>query len=187
MLADPVDALTDVAVRLERAGIAYMLTGSVAGYFYGLNRSTADTDIVIDFAVKDVAPLVDAFRDAYFIDELMAEDGAKTGYMFNVMPRGGGKIDFIPLRKEPFEQTKFERRVAHDWHGHALWVATAPDLVLSKLEWSRSSHSHLQFSDIRTIIASGFVDEHDDYFQRWLSTLDLHATLDACRTEGHEA
>ena len=80
-----------------------------------------------------------------------------------MMPQGGGKLDFIPLPDEPFQVTKFERRVAQEWHDYPVWVTTAPDLVLSKLEWPRSSHSHPQFSDIRTIMTAGFVDE-----TRWI-------------------
>jgi len=32
--------LMECAIRLDDAGVAYMVTGSVAGYFYGLNRAT---------------------------------------------------------------------------------------------------------------------------------------------------
>ncbi len=187
MLTDPVDALKDVAMRLDGAGVAYMITGSVAGYFYGLNRSTGDTDIVVDMKARQIPGFMAAFEDAWYVDLPTIEESIREREMFNVIPKGGGKLDFIPLRDEPFQVTKFERRVARDWHDRPLWVTTAPDLVLSKLEWARSSHSHQQFSDIRTIMAAGFVDEHDAYFQNWLEARDLRTTLELCRTGGHDA
>lgn len=187
MLADPEDGLTDVAMRLDEAGVAYMVTGSVAGYFYGLNRSTGDTDIVVDLAADDVSNFLTAFADAWYVDQAMVEESVRAREMFNVIPKGGGKLDFVPLRDEPFELTKFGRRVPRDWRGYPLWVSVADDLVLSKLAWARTSHSHQQFSDIRTIMAAGFVDEHSEYFQHWLGSLGLGDTLEACRTTRHDA
>lgn len=42
------DLLAAIAGRLERAGIPYMLVGSLAGSFHGEPRTTVDIDIVID-------------------------------------------------------------------------------------------------------------------------------------------
>jgi len=41
------DFLCELARRLEEAGIAYMLTGSMASSFHGEPRSTQDIDLVI--------------------------------------------------------------------------------------------------------------------------------------------
>ena len=183
---DP-DPLTECAIRLDEAGIKYMLTGSVAGYFYGLNRATADTDIILAIVPSQVPAFVAAFKDAYFVDPLTVEQSVRERDMFNVMPRAGGKFDFIVLKPFASELEKFARREVFDWHGYPLWVATAPDLVLSKLEWARSSHSSMQFSDIRTIMGSGAVDENDPYFARQLDRLNLREVLDACYAQGHQA
>ena len=60
------DPLMECAVRLDEAGVDYMLTGSVAGYFYGLNRATGDTDVVLSIRPSQVPAFVAAFKDAYF-------------------------------------------------------------------------------------------------------------------------
>lgn len=180
------DPLMECAMRLDEAGVAYMLTGSVAGYFYGLNRATGDTDIILNIIPAQVPAFLAAFRDGYFVDPVMVEESVRDRDMFNVMPRGGGKFDFIVLKPVAAELEKFARRDVFDWHGYPLWVATAPDLVLSKLEWARTSHSSMQFSDIRTIMASGAVDENDPYFARQLDILNLREVLDACYAAGHE-
>ena len=36
-----------------------MITGSVAGLFYGLNRYTEDTDIVVDLDARETIPIPD--------------------------------------------------------------------------------------------------------------------------------
>ena len=174
-------------MRLDDAGIDYMLTGSVAGYFYGLNRATGDTDVILSIVPSQVRAFVAAFKEDYFVDRQMVEESVREQDMFNVMPRAGGKFDFIVLKPVASELEKFARREVFDWHGYPLWVITAPDLVLSKLEWARSSHSNMQFTDIRAIMASGAVDESDPYFARQLERLKLREVLDACYTEGHRA
>lgn len=42
------DVLKDVCERLDRAGIAYMLTGSMAMNYYAQPRMTRDIDLVIE-------------------------------------------------------------------------------------------------------------------------------------------
>lgn len=187
-LGDPIDALTDALIRLDDAGVGYMITGSVAALFYGLNRYTEDTDIVIDLDASHVDRMMAAFSGDYYIDRAMIEGAVRDAEMFNVISlRFGGKFDFIPLREEPAQRVRFDRRLVHDWHGYPAWVISPPDLVLSKLEWARESRSQRQFADIRAIMASGFVDEADQYFQRWLRQLDLAELLDACREAGYDA
>jgi len=48
-------ALRDVCARLDGAGIAYMLTGSLAMSFYARPRMTRDIDLVIAELLKEAA------------------------------------------------------------------------------------------------------------------------------------
>jgi hypothetical protein len=43
----PSEVLRRITAALDRAGIAYMLTGSFASAHYGAPRSTQDIDVVI--------------------------------------------------------------------------------------------------------------------------------------------
>lgn len=182
------DSLIEVVQRLNGLWVPYMVTGSVAAIAYGLNRMTGDVDIVVDLSNTTVQEFCNAFEGDFFVQESMVEDALKRGMMFNILPlKLGGKFDIIPLRDDPFEHAKFERREPIDWHGFPIFIASAPDLVLSKLHWARDSHSIQQFSDVRVIMASGFVDEHDDYFRNWLSALGLEDVLDLARSARHDA
>lgn len=51
-----VDVLGDVAGRLGRAGLEYMLTGSMAVNFYAMPRMTRDIDLGLDELLREVAP-----------------------------------------------------------------------------------------------------------------------------------
>lgn len=47
------DPITPFIVRLNRLGVAYMVTGSTAGTIYGEPRLTHDVDLVVVQAILD--------------------------------------------------------------------------------------------------------------------------------------
>jgi hypothetical protein len=57
------ELLIDCLQRLNRSGISYMLTESMASNYWGIPRTTHDLDFVLLMQPADVASLVDAFRD----------------------------------------------------------------------------------------------------------------------------
>ncbi len=52
------DVLKDCAGRLERLGLEYMLTGSMALVHYAIPRTTADVDIVNEISSDDVTKVI---------------------------------------------------------------------------------------------------------------------------------
>ena len=63
------ELLVDCLRRLNGAGIAYMLTGSMASNAWGIPRSTHDLDFVIQLPPSEIPKFVAAFQNAYYIDE----------------------------------------------------------------------------------------------------------------------
>ncbi len=185
--SDLTDALTDVVTRLEAVGVDYMLTGAAAGGLYGVMRTPADIDIVVDLADRQVGPLVEALANDYYIEADAVFDAVEGGGVFNGVPLFRGlKADFIVLRDEPFELAAFTRRQQIERRGVAAWTITPSDLVLSNLRWAQESFAGQQLADIRTIMATGQVAE-DHEFRCWIDRLGLHAVLDASRTTRYDA
>lgn len=52
-MSDELDVLKSVTAQLEGAGIAYMVTGSMAANFYTVPRMTRDIDLVIELSERD--------------------------------------------------------------------------------------------------------------------------------------
>lgn len=183
-----VDAFSIAIDCLERAGLRWMLVGSVAAYLYGHERSTHDIDIVFDPDGVHPRLVAPAFGPQYFLDEDMLADTLRTGMMANAIPLiGGPKIDLVPLKKEPFDQVAFRRRLRQQWQGREVSVIAPADLVISKLRWAKDSESERQLADVRAIMATGHVDEHDDDFNRWIDRLSLRDVLDKSRETRYEA
>lgn len=181
------DALAEFATRLEAARVPAMLVGATAGLFYGLNRSSADIDFVVDLAPADVPRFVAAFGGGFYCDEAMIRDAIAHRSSFNIISHQTGiKADFILLGDSPFERAAFERRVADTWHGIPVWVTTGEDLVVSKLRWAKLGGSERQLADVRAILAAGHVTDFT-YITRWVDALDLHEQLDASRATRYDA
>jgi hypothetical protein len=64
-----IDIVRDVSARLERAGIDYMLTGSMAMNYYAQPRMTRDIDMVLALNMVDAPRVVQLFRPDYYLSE----------------------------------------------------------------------------------------------------------------------
>lgn len=169
--------LATVVDALDQAGIPHMLTGSHASTFHGEPRATNDVDLVIDPDLAAFRLAVGRLREAglYCGDEIAALEHRS---MCNVIdPATGAKVDLIVRKDRPFSVSEMARRIPVVVDDVALWVATAEDLILAKLEWSRLGGSERQRRDIAGVLAvSG--DELDlVYLRRWATELGLDDDL----------
>jgi hypothetical protein len=176
---DP-DTLARIVTLLDRAGIPYMVTGSVASSHHGLPRMTHDADVVVDLEAASLERLLAALHAAdLYVGVETARDALRARRQFNVIdPASGFKIDLIVLKDRPFSRVEFERRrPARLTDTLTASVATAEDSILSKLEWSRKAgESAQQLADAAGVVrmSSGSLDV--GYIERWaeeLGVLDL--------------
>ena len=67
-MQNELDIVRDVSQRLDGAGLAYMLTGSMAMNYYAQPRMTRDIDLVIALAARDVDTIVRLFHPDYCLN-----------------------------------------------------------------------------------------------------------------------
>ena len=56
----PIRIFHDFTERIERLGIQYMLTGSMAMFHYSVYRMTADVDVVVEMQPRHPQMLINA-------------------------------------------------------------------------------------------------------------------------------
>jgi hypothetical protein len=177
------DVFQRITSALERAGVAYMLTGSFAGVHYGAPRATQDIDIVIeaDSAVlKSFVQILE--RDQFYADVDSALEAQRRESMFNVIDRvTGWKIDLIIRKSRAFSKEEFRRRCAVDLEGIRIFVASAEDIVIAKLEWAKQGKSQRQIDDVVTILRLRRDALDHSYMEKWISTLELGEQWSAAR------
>jgi hypothetical protein len=178
------DVLQDAAARLERAGIAYMLTGSIALSYYAQPRMTRDIDLVAEFRGREARTIAAIFEPDYYVSaddvsRALAEDG-----MFNVLHLAKlVKLDFIARKETPYRRHEFERRRRVRMPGFEAWIVSREDLILSKLAWAKDSGSEMQLRDVRSLLA-GETDRQ--YLDRWAADLSVTDLLRRSLDAGHD-
>lgn len=173
------DMTRDCIRRLNDSGIAYMITGSTAGNRWGVPRSTHDVDVVVQFSPPEVPKVVAAFESEYFIQEISVRSIFRPPHQFNAIDNeSGGKIDFWLLAQSPYEQQAFRRRRQEWILGEPAYVATAEDVILSKLRWCKLSHSDRQLDDVAGIVAVQGETLDQSYLRRWAKEIGVEDTLE---------
>jgi hypothetical protein len=169
------ELLSRLCSALEHAGITYMLTGSLASSVHGVPRASNDFDIVIAPTVEQLRKLKMLLPESqYYFDLDEAVDTLRRKRQFNVIDlTSGWKVDFIIRKSRPFSLTEFARRLQIDFEGVKLYVATAEDVIIAKLEWAKIGGSQRQIEDVAGILKIRSNELDWDYIRRFVADLDI--------------
>lgn len=171
-MQNELDIVRDVAARLERGGIDYMLTGSMAMNYYAQPRMTRDIDIVVALAPKDAETVVRLFAPDYYVSREAVRSSIAHESLFNLIHQESViKVDCIIRKNSPYRRAEFERRQRITIENFSMWITSKEDLIISKLWWAKDSHSDLQLRDVRNLAGTGC---DVDYIERWTRELGLH-------------
>ncbi len=142
------EVLGRISAALDRAGIAYMLTGSFASAYHGAPRSTQDIDIVIAANSEQLRKFVEYLPSGeYYADLDAALEAHRRQSLLNVIDLATG-LD--------------------------LFVASAEDVVIAKLEWAKLAQSQRQIEDVAAILKLRWELLNGPYLERWISELGLN-------------
>jgi hypothetical protein len=176
-----IDVIRDLSDRLERAGISYMLTGSMAMNYYAQPRMTRDIDVVVALTAREVESILNLFGADYYVSGENVRDAVARESMFNLIHLASViKVDCIVRKNSAYRRTEFERRRRITVSDFVTWIVSKEDLIISKLFWAKDSHSELQLRDVSNLLATGF---DAVYLKRWTGELGLDNLLAACLHE----
>jgi hypothetical protein len=168
------DALQLVLAQLDRHEVHYMVTGSFASNVHGVPRTTYDADIVIESSQKSLDDFLKGLGEEFYADPMRAREAREHRSMFNVVHlETGFKIDLIVKKDRPFSQQEFSRREKIPFLGQACWFATAEDVILAKLEWSKQTDSEKQFLDAMNIAKVQGKRLDVGYLKKWATELGV--------------
>jgi hypothetical protein len=165
------DIVRDVSARLERGGLAYMLTGSMAMNYYAQPRMTRDIDLVVALTAQDTDKVVRLFTPDYYVSRDAVSSSIAHESLFNLIHQESViKVDCIVRKNTPYRRAEFERRQRIAIEDFSTWIASKEDLIISKLWWAKDSHSELQLRDVKNLAATGC---DTNYIARWTRELGL--------------
>lgn len=169
------EVLRRITTALDSAGIAYMLTGSFASVYYGSPRSTQDIDIVIVATPAQLRGFVASLPvGEYYVEVDAALEAHQRESLFNIIDKHTGwKIDLIIRKCRAFSHEEFSRRQSANVQGVSLYVASAEDVILAKLEWAKLAQSKRQIEDAAGILRIRGDSLDRPYLDKWIRDLGL--------------
>jgi hypothetical protein len=179
MLPEPIAVTLLVTDVLERLGVLYVIGGSLASTVHGVVRTTLDADIVADLSLGQAPAFAAELAGAFYVDAQSVEDAIRQRSSFNAIHLATMfKVDVFIPKGRPFDRQQLERR--QPWpvgggSGRVIYVASAEDTVLAKLEWYRlgDETSDRQWRDVLGVLAvqRGRLDLA--YLRRWARELGV--------------
>jgi hypothetical protein len=171
-MSEELEVVKEVVQRLDKGGIAYMITGSTAANFYTVPRMTRDIDIVVELLERDVERFIQLFQNDYFLESETVRGAVKNKGMFNLIhDHYIIKIDFVVRKDSPYRAREFSRRKKVAVDDQDLYLVSPEDLILSK---AKDSHSEVQLNDVRNLLKD-VKGLNRRYLTRWAKALGVQA------------
>jgi hypothetical protein len=138
---------------LNRLGVRYMVTGSVAAILYGEPRFTNDVDFVVFLRADD-----ETFPSPEFYvppEDVIATEVARESHgHFNIIHSDTGfKADFYPTGRSDLSAWAFRNIRRLEFQGEQVVVAPPESVIVSKLEFYKEGGSEKHIRDIRAMLA----------------------------------
>lgn len=178
-----------VTTLLDQLGVPYVIGGSMASIIHGMLRTTMDVDIVADVRSEHVPFLVTELQDAFYVDEPMIRQAIQRRSSFNLIHLSTMfKVDIFVPKGRPFDRQQLDRRISEqmDAEGKAqLWVLSAEDVILAKLEWFRlgGEVSERQWRDILGVMKTQQSALDKDYLRQWAEALAVSDLMERALQE----
>ena len=167
--------------RLERAGFTYMITGSVAGVFYGEPRVTHDVDLVLALKPSDAARITELFPLEEFYCpplEIVVREAlrAQRGHFNLIHHESGFKADVYLANRDPLHRWALSERRLVEVDDEPVHVAPLEYVIVRKLEFYREGGSEKHLRDIEGMLRVSGEIIRDDVLQHWMLAKGLEET-----------
>jgi hypothetical protein len=157
MAVGPLALVRQMAAIFDDLGVRYALGGSLASSLVGEPRSTVDVDMAVELDPVSGEALLERVAAEFYVPVDSARAAIRTHASFNLIDTGSAlKVDIFVLGEGLLDRSQIERRVLVDIDGASggIWVTSAEDQVLRKLDWFRQGAgvSDRQWRDVVGIL-----------------------------------
>lgn len=190
-LMGPFGLVVAMAAILDELGVPYALGGSMASSLLGEPRSTVDVDLAVQLDTATGEALLERVSARFYVPVDSAREAIEAHSSFNLVDTDNAlKVDLFVVGDGLLDRMQIERRVRLIVPGapDGIWVTSAEDQVLRKLDWFRQSGStsERQWRDVVGILRVHGAEVDTDYLSESARALDLSGELDEARRQaGH--
>ncbi len=161
-MQDP-DLIALFVAPLEKAGIPYLVSGSVATAIYGEPRNTLDIDLAVFPAQSQVDSFPLLFPETEFylppVDIITLECKRTARGHFNIIHHATGlKADIYPSRNHPYLQWAMAHKRHTATRSGNITLAPPEYVILHKLDFFRDGGHEKHLRDIAGVIQQQQLD-----------------------------
>ena len=180
MTAD--EAVVAVLAALEAAGIPYMIVGSLASNFHGIPRSTRDADFVVELGHDGLKRLSAALPPG-LTEGVQGAFEAVTGTSRYLIEMAGSPFvcELFVRSDDAHDRERFKRRERVAVLSRVAFVASAEDMIVTKLRWAQEAHRAKDREDVRNMLAVRAADLDWSYLRHWALKHGTATLLDEIR------
>ena len=165
---------------LNRARIAYMVSGGYAAIVYGHPRLTVDMDIVLRLGAGDAPRFAALWPAAEFYCppvEVIANEASRAEHgHFNIIHNATAlRADVYLSGASELQQWALERRVVHRIDGEDVQIAPVEYVIAFKLSYVSQGGSDRHLRDIARMIEVRGPEIDQNALDGWIGTLGLAA------------
>ena len=163
---------------LNRLGIRYLVSGSVAAMLYGEPRVTHDIDLIVFLRPTDIGRLPEAYPAPEFYlppaSVITIEIARERRGHFNVIhPDSGLKSDFYTAGRDELHGWAFRQARQYSVGATAITLAPPEYVIVRKLEYYREGGSDKHLRDIRSMLAVSGDQLDQTALDEWIRRLGL--------------
>ena len=172
MTAD--EAVVAVLEALDAAAIPYMIVGSLASNFHGVPRSTRDADFVVQLSPDSLQRLRASLPAGLALERQSAFEGVTGTVRHGITLSGSPFIcELFELSDDPHDRMRFDRKVRARVLGREAYVASAEDMIVTKLRWTAGAGRSKDREDVRNMLVIQGSSLDWAYLDRWTG---IHGT-----------
>ena len=165
---------------LNRGGIRYVVSGSVAATFYGEPRLTHDVDVVVFLNSNDIQKLIEVFPKTDFYlparETMLAEMAREHSGHFNLIHLDTGfKADLYPTGRDELNAWAFRGKRTIQYEGENIVLASPEYVIVRKLEYFREGHAEKHLRDVRAMLAVSAEQLDHAALSDWIERRGLQA------------
>ena len=188
--SEALDVTRQVTSVLDALDAPYVIGGSLASMAHGMMRSTMDADIIADLRPDHAVALIEALADRFYTpDEAVLRQAIERRGSFNLIHLATMfKVDVFLSQARPFDRQQLARRTGERVSGatgETVWVLSAEDVILAKLEWFRRGGevSERQWRDVLGVIMAQAPALDFAYLRQWAGPLGVSDLLERALAE----
>jgi len=171
-------AVVAVLAALDAAAIPYMIVGSLASNFHGIPRSTRDADFVVQLASDSLQRLEQELPNGLTLERQGAFEAVTGTLRYLVVVADSPFVcEMFVLSDDAHDLERFARRQPVTMLAHPAFVASAEDMIITKLRWATGAHRSKDRDDIRNMLAVRGADLNWAYLDRWSVMHDTASLL----------